>query len=147
MALWSISSNPRLGGRSSVEMVLWSISSSPRLGGHSFVEMVLWSISSSPTLGGHSSVGLMVWSMSSSPRLEERFSRLFCALLAQRLLVWVLMQVVSEVDVKEHAEEGDNAIQKIAERVAANIVNLGQHIRDSAAHLLINLGYQIHQLL
>ncbi|BDA44772.1 hypothetical protein COCOBI_06-2500 [Coccomyxa sp. Obi] len=56
-------------------------------------------------------------------------------------------EVASEVDAEQHAEQGDNSIQKIAERVAANIVNLGQHIRDSAAHLLINLGYQIHQLL
>lgn len=56
-------------------------------------------------------------------------------------------EVTAEVDAEEHAEQGNNSIQKIAERVAANIVNLGQHIRDSAAHLLINLGYQIHQLL
>ncbi|CAL8469492.1 g9033 [Coccomyxa elongata] len=56
-------------------------------------------------------------------------------------------EVASEVDPEQHAEQEDNSIQRIAERVAANIVNLGQHIRDSAAHLLINLGYQIHQLL
>ena len=53
-------------------------------------------------------------------------------------------QVTSEGEDPEH--EG-NSIKYIAERVAANIVNLGQHIRDSAAHLLVNLGYQIHQLL
>ncbi len=56
----------------------------------------------------------------------------------------LLMQVPSDAD-PEH--EGSNSIKNIAERVAANIVNLGQHIRDSAAHLLVNLGYQIHQLL
>ncbi|KAK9908212.1 hypothetical protein WJX75_004308 [Coccomyxa subellipsoidea] len=53
-------------------------------------------------------------------------------------------EVTSEGEDPEH--EG-NSIKYIAERVAANIVNLGQHIRDSAAHLLVNLGYQIHQLL
>ncbi|EIE21548.1 hypothetical protein COCSUDRAFT_43248 [Coccomyxa subellipsoidea C-169] len=53
-------------------------------------------------------------------------------------------EVPSDAD-PEH--EGSNSIKNIAERVAANIVNLGQHIRDSAAHLLVNLGYQIHQLL
>ncbi len=77
----------------------------------------------------------------------EELHLLFPSYLSSALVCLGLKQVASEVDAEQHAEQEDNSIQRIAERVAANIVNLGQHIRDSAAHLLINLGYQIHQML
>ncbi len=44
-------------------------------------------------------------------------------------------------------EHKDHPLKQIAECVAAKLVSVGGRIRDTAAHVLITLGYEIHALL
>lgn len=47
----------------------------------------------------------------------------------------------------ENRGEEEHPLRKIAEAVAAKLMNVGERIKDTAANVLLSLGYQIHALL
>jgi hypothetical protein len=50
-------------------------------------------------------------------------------------------------DYTETMEDDEHPLKKIVDGVAAKLVNLGSQIRDAAAHVLVNIGCEIHALL